>query len=308
MKTNWLKVFFLTSILLVYLSVMLTAQMVSNILIRDVHWSNYQELIYNPFLEEEKIAEIEFSIEPDSLAGSDFFFTISKGHSNSYPRKAEQNSQLLEYNLYNSQFSPDGLKELADSAISENVIILTQSPDPDTSTYLGKYYLGIKPGQMVLPGEYTDTGNILLYSGDLSNYQFLNAIEVKFTFKTNSICSATFATNELLLPMSKIEENDKLTNYLFIKSNDAYKIKLFIKIAKQEIDSENAVYLSEKYILNFERGTQDVGAPNKIIYDEPFEKLMLTATKYKSEIILKGIKAKKTNIYPKYIIYQISDK
>ena len=191
---------------------------------------------YDPFAASNGLTAVDISIRNKNKNGCTFFITVSTGQAGSYNRVASSGSATLRYNVYGGASAGDlPLRDISDAT---RTTVLSGALDGKETVTL-RYYIDVPALQIVAQGDYRDTLEFSLYSGDQNDYEREDNENVRITVPVIPVIDVEIAAGGVRLPLEgasvvldfgNLQPRASRDFNLYVRGNAPYRV---------EIDSEN---------------------------------------------------------------------
>jgi len=187
---------------------------------------------YDPFAASNGLTAVDISVRNQSKTDCVFFITVSTGGSGRYDRMASNGNSTIRYNVYGGASAGDlPLRDISDA--TRNTVLAGFLGDKETATV--RYYIDVPALQVVAQGDYRDTLEFGLYSGDEDDYNREDSEDVRVTIPVIPVIDVEIAAGGMRLPLEgaavvldfgNLVPRDSRDFNLYVRGNAPYGVEI----------------------------------------------------------------------------------
>lgn len=202
---------------------------------------------YDPFARSNGLTAVDISVRNVNANSCNFFITVSTGGSGSYNRTASNGSGTIRYNVYGGPSAGDlPLRDIYEA--TRNTVLAGFVEGKQTKTV--RYYLDVPALQVVAQGDYTDTVEFGLYSGEPNDFGREDSANARIRVAVIPVIDVEIAAGGVRLPLEgasvvldfgNLQPRASRDFNIYVRGNAPYRV---------EIESENRGVLRLDAIAN----------------------------------------------------------
>ena len=187
---------------------------------------------YDPFSSGNGLTAVDISVRNKNKNDCVFFITATTGQAGSYDRKASNGNSTLRYNVYGGPSAGDlPLHDITDA--TRGTVLTGLIEGRQTSTV--RYYIDVPSVQVVAQGDYRDTVEFGLYSGDSDEFDRQDSENVRITVPVIPVIDVEIAAGGTRLPLEgasvvldfgNLEPRESREFNLYVRGNAPYGVEI----------------------------------------------------------------------------------
>ncbi|MFH1429491.1 MAG: spore coat protein U domain-containing protein [Candidatus Margulisiibacteriota bacterium] len=308
-----------TKILLLigYLSLLLVLPAYSatfNLTVDDVTWTASGPLGYDPYDNSEYTQAVNIELDFEVDEDTDYIVTFTKGSSTTYTRTAHSGINEIEYNLLaDPNKTSKELRDFPDVKKNTDVLYGTVSV-ADISPLILTYYAFVPRRQDVLPGDYTDTFTIKVYSGTVKNPGSLHgSAGVNITIPAQDLLQLALGPNDfgeaggVTMNFGDVAGGEVQALDVKVRSNRGY------RLFAQSVNNQTLVHVDPgisswfNFFYSLDNITYDLTGGGSVEIASSGSKTNQNGDKYTSAVSIGDVTMAVAGDYSDTIIYTVSD-